>query len=79
VGILRATQGIIMRGRCAPKIPHGFSIATIAIVILLLWGLRWGSIVVPQIRSTADRVASLNNLQNVDLKLGGCVPIKGNL
>ena len=58
---------------------HGFSIATIVIVILLLWGLRWGTIVIPQIRSTAEKVTQLNNLQNLNLKIGGCVPINGSL
>ena len=49
----------------------------LVIIILLVWGARWGTIVVPQIRSTADKVASLNNLQTLDIhgKIGGCIPI----
>lgn len=66
----------------AVKIPHGFSLANIVIIvilILILWGIRIASKDVPQIRDTANKVVSLNNLENVNLKIGGCVPIKGNL
>ena len=59
------------------RLNHGLSITSIVIVILLLWGIHWGRIVVPQIRQTADKVANINNLQKVDLKIGGCIPIKG--
>lgn len=63
-------------------IEHGFSWATILILIILIilfWGIHWGRIIAPQVRSTADKVVQLNNLQDVNLKIGGCIPIKGSL
>lgn len=63
-------------------IEHGFSIANISIIVLLIlifWGIRWGAAVAPQIRATANKVVQLNNLSDVNLKIGGCIPIKGNL
>lgn len=60
------------------NIEHGFTIANIGIIIfliLILWGIKWGSFVAPQIRSTANQVANLNNLGKVSVKcrIGGCV------
>ena len=60
------------------RIQHGFSIANILILALLLlaiYGIRWVSIIVPQVMMTADKVASLNNLQSVDVhgKVAGCI------
>ena len=50
--------------------------------ILLLWGIRDAIRIAPQVRSTANQVANLNNLREVDLQghIGGCIPfgIKGN-
>lgn len=67
------------------NVPHGFTVAniiTLVVLILILWGVHYGSVVAPQIRSTADKVVKLNDLSNVDMKVGwgGCsIPIKGNL
>lgn len=47
--------------------------------ILIAWGIRDTLRIAPQVRQTADKVVSLNNLQNVDMKIGGCIPIKGSL
>ena len=61
---------------------HGFSwfkIVCLVLAILLTWGIRDAIRVAPQIRSTADKIVQLNNLSGVDLKIGGCIPIKGNL
>lgn len=57
---------------------HGFSwfkIVCLVLAILLTWGIRDAIRVAPQIRSTANQVANLNNLEKVDLKcsFGGCV------
>ena len=67
-------------------IPHGFSyfkIVCLVLVILFIWGVHTGLVLAPQIRSTANKVVQLNNLETVDLKgkVGGCVTIglKGNL
>ena len=59
---------------------HGFSwyrIILLALIILICFGIRYGIIIVPQVRSTANQVANLNNLQKVDVKgeVGGCIPI----
>jgi hypothetical protein len=67
------------------NIPHGFSIANIAIIILLgliVWGIFYGAKIAPQVRSTANEVANLNQLKDVDLKGHvGWIPIelKGHL
>jgi hypothetical protein len=60
-----------------PIIEHGISVTSIIIVILLLWAIRWGSIIVPQIRATANQVANINNLQKVDIcgEIAGCIPV----
>ena len=76
-------KGISHKARIRlPRLKHGFDwfkIVCLVGVILICFGIRYGVIIAPQIRGTADKVASLNNLQNVDLKLGGCIPIKGSL
>ena len=48
-------------------------------LILTGWGIREAHRIVPQIRQTADKVVSLNNLSNVNMKIGGCIPIRGSL
>lgn len=63
------------------RLDHGFSIANIAmlvILVLIFWAIHWGRIVVPQVRQTADQVANLNKLHDVDLKgkIGGCIPFE---
>jgi hypothetical protein len=61
---------------------HGFTwfrVICFVLAILIIFGIRYGTIIIPQIRGTADQVANLNNLQKIDLKIGGCIPIKGNL
>ena len=61
---------------------HGFTwfrIICLALAILLAWGIRDSIRIAPQIRQTANKVVQLNNLERVDLKIGGCIPIKGNL
>lgn len=65
---------------------HGFTyfkIVCLVLAILFAWGVRTAYVLTPQIRSTADKVVRLNDLQNVDLqgKIGGCIPfgLKGNL
>lgn len=63
-------------------IPHGFSyfkIVCLVLAILLFWGIRDALRISPQVRATADKIVSLNNLEDVNLKIGGCIPIKGNL
>ena len=67
------------KAKIAFQIPHGINWISILIVILLIWGIRWGYIVTPQIRATANKVVQLNNLQDVNMKIGGCIPIKGSL
>jgi hypothetical protein len=50
---------------------HGFTIFRIVclvLAILLAWGLRWGYLIVPQIRATADKVVKIQDLQNVDIR-----------
>ena len=62
--------------------PHGFSwfkIVCLIIALLLAWGIRDTIRIAPQVRATADKVVQLNNLQDVDMKIGGCIPIKGSL
>lgn len=51
-------------------IDHGFTVANIAIIIvliLILWGILYGAKIAPQVRSTANQVANLNNLQKVNV------------
>ena len=67
------------------RLEHGFTIFRIiclAFAILMAWGVKYGMILAPQVLQTADKVVSLNNLQNVDVQgSAGCIPIrlKGNL
>ena len=52
------------------NIPHGFSWSSILIVVLLgliAWLVGYGIKITPQVRSTANQVANLNNLQKVDV------------
>jgi len=61
-------------------IKHDFTwhkIAWLVVAIIGIFSIRWGAIIVPQVRQTADKVASLNNLQTLDIhgKIGGCIPI----
>lgn len=61
---------------------HGFNyfkIVCLVLAILLAWGIRDAIRIAPQVRNTADKIVQLNNLAGVDLKIGGCIPIKGNL
>jgi hypothetical protein len=51
-------------------IEHGFSIANIAIIILLgliVWGIFYGAKIAPQVRSTANQIANLNKYQNTNI------------
>ena len=51
-------------------IPHGFTIQGIVTIIflgLIVWGIFYGAKIAPQIRSTANQVANLNNLQKVNV------------
>jgi hypothetical protein len=65
--------------------PHGFNwfkIVCLVLVILFAWGVHYGMVITPQVRSTANKVVQLNNLEDVNMKVGwgGCsIPIKGNL
>ncbi len=69
------------------NIPHGFSWSSILIIVLLgliVWLVGYGIKVTPQIRSTANQVANLNNLQKVDLNcnfhlFAGKINCTGNL
>jgi hypothetical protein len=59
--------------------PHDFTwfkIVCLLLAILFLWGIRYGMMITPQIRSTANQIADLNKLQTLDLsgKIGGCIP-----
>ena len=61
---------------------HGFSyfrIICLVVFLLIAWGIRDAIRIAPEVRATADKVVQLNNLQGVDLKIGGCIPIKGSL
>ena len=61
---------------------HGFTIFRIVclvLAILFFWGLRIAIRDAPQIRNTADKVVKLNDLEKVNLKIGGCIPIRGSL
>lgn len=64
------------------RIEHGFTwfrIVCLVLTILFIWGIRYGSIIAPQVRATANKVVQLNNLENVHLKVCGMLPIDGNL
>lgn len=64
------------------RLEHGFTwfkIVCLVLAILLAWGIRDTIRIAPQIRATADKVVKLNDLQHVDMKIGGCIPIKGSL
>lgn len=64
------------------KLKHDFTwfrIVSLILFILVAWGIRDAIRVAPEIRATADKVVQLNNLQGVNLKIGGCIPIRGNL
>ena len=64
------------------KIDHGFTwyrIIFLALIILIVFGVRYGMIVVPQVRETANKVMNLNDLKHIDFKIGGCIPVKGDL
>ena len=54
-------------------------LAWLIVAIIAIFAIRWGSVLDPQIRATADKVVKLNDLENVNLKIGGCVPIRGSL
>lgn len=63
-------------------VEHGFTwfkIACLVLAILLIWGIRDAIRIAPQVRATANKVVQLNSLSDVNLKIGGCIPIKGNL
>ena len=65
------------------RLSHGFTwfkIVCLVLAILLIFTIRWGAIVAPQVRATADKVVSLNNLQKVDVhgKVGGCIRLDLN-
>lgn len=52
-------------------IEHGFTWFRILCLILaigLVIALRWGFILVPQVRQTANQVANLNDLKKVDFR-----------
>ena len=54
-----------------PHLEHGFNwfrIVCLVFAILVCFGVRYGVLIVPQVRQTADKVASLNNLQKADIK-----------
>lgn len=55
-------------------------LAWLVVAVIAIFAIRWGSIVVPQVRQTADQVANLNNLQVVDIhgRIGGCIPLNIN-
>lgn len=68
--------------RMRKSIEHGFTwfkIVCLVLAILLAWGIRDAIRIAPQIRQTADKVVRLNNLSDVNLKIGGCIPIHGVL
>jgi hypothetical protein len=54
-------------------------LAWLVVAIIAIFAFRWGYLITPQVRATADKIVQLNNLQGVDLKIGGCIPIKGSL
>ena len=59
-------------------IPHGFSwynLLCLGLVVAFVWAICYGRIIVPQIRSTANQIASLNTLPNVNctIKVKGCM------
>ena len=61
---------------------HGFNIFKIVclvMAILLFWGIRDAIRIAPQVRETANQVASINDLKNIDFKIGGCIPVRGSL
>lgn len=61
---------------------HGFSwfkIICLVVAVLLAWGIRDTIRIAPEVRQTANKIVQLNNLQDVDMKIGGCIPIKGIL
>lgn len=69
-----------MRGLCVLNMDHGFTwhkITWLVLVIFVIFGVRYGMIIAPQVRATAAQVANINNLQKVDISgsVGGCVPI----
>lgn len=52
------------------RIEHGFTIANIAMIIvlcLIAWGILYGAKIAPQVRATANQVANLNELKNVNI------------
>lgn len=64
------------------RLEHGFTwfkIVCLVLAILLFWGIKDAIKIAPQVRATANKVVQLNDLENVNLRLGGCIPIKGNL
>ena len=66
-----------------PYLDHGFTwyrVIVLVLAIIVIFGIRYGAIIIPQVRSTADKVANLNNLQVVDIhgRIGGCIPLNIN-
>ena len=50
---------------------HGFTlyrILCLILAILLVLGVKYGMIVVPEIRETANQVANLNEIKKVDVR-----------
>lgn len=52
----------------------------LVVFILIAWGIRDTLRIAPEVRSTANQVANLNQLHDLDIKgkIGGCIPVDIN-